>query len=90
MKRTVIVRPSADRLTEDSWIFWYDDRFHALRCSSYQHRERPTTRHKLRPTAEWCSLRHGIGSRSHPPIPEDVVAEAIRAFCTGIVVKPWE
>jgi hypothetical protein len=88
MKTVTVERVAPDKLMSHRWVFWYDDRYHALRCSHYQKCERPTTRHKLKPVVTWDQHRR---NETNPPVlDEGVKQDAILQFITGVTYKPWE
>jgi hypothetical protein len=45
MQRIEVVRNS-DPLNREVWVFWYDDRHHALVLDRYTKASRPSTRHR--------------------------------------------
>lgn len=90
MTQISIERESDDKLTRETWRFFYDDRYHALRCSHYVHEDRNTTRHKYRQTEQsWDSYRRGSG-RNPMTLPDDIQRDALRQFTCTLTVKPWD
>jgi hypothetical protein len=88
MHNLTVERTAPDQLTTERWVFWYDNRYHALRPSSYVRATRPTLRHKFRNEVTW--EQHRRRDNGALVLPDDVQAEAIAQFQAGITVKPWE
>lgn len=74
-------------LNREVWIFYYLEREHTLRCSDYWRETRPTTRHKHRIEEHYQS--HYRSGLELPPLPDDVVREAITQFTAGLTVTTW-
>ena len=82
MKNIEVTR-APDKLSCQSWRFYYDDRYHILRLTHYTVKTRPTTRHKYRDAGEsWDTYRRG--SSVAPPLPDDVAKQAIAQFTEGL------
>jgi hypothetical protein len=86
-----VERETPDKLSRQVWYFWYDDRTHVLRCSSYIKSERPSSRHKFKSVAQWTQHRRDdfYGFGLNPPLPPDVQHEAVEKFRAELVVEPW-
>lgn len=83
-----VERFAADGLSMDHWRFFYFDREHTLRVSSYYRAERPTARHKYRPVVKYSA--HMRSDIAVPPLPSDVAEEAVRRFTEGLTASTWE
>lgn len=81
MRHETVERTSGDKLTRETWRFWYYDRDHILWLDSYTLCIRPTTRHKFAVSEAYERIgRRQYDTQIVPPLPMDVVDEAIRNF----------
>lgn len=84
MRFVEVTRESHERLAQEYWRFWYDERLHALVLDEYASRQRPTLRHKFRTVAGYARLGRrkdeDVVGYVSPDIPEDVAQEAHDQF----------
>lgn len=83
-----IRKVSEDRLFEQAWTFWFNDRLFKLVLDRYVHSNRPTTRHKFRVNRFYdrTDARANTIFRSEVPFPEAIQQEALNEFISNITV----
>lgn len=86
---------AAPNLARDVWVFWYDDRRHALVVDEFQRQTRPSRRHGWTTVEYYNRVDRRRGRNiprlaQAPPIPPEITAEAKAKFCEPLRVGPEE
>lgn len=74
----------------ETWEFVYLSNEHTLRCSKWSRQTRPTKRHKFQDVEYYNAYERRQNTVTQPVIPEDIEAEAIREFATGLTVTHFK
>ena len=85
MNRIEVIVETGDRLQREVWAFWYSDRDHELRCSSWRDESRVSLRHKYRADQVYEQNRRGTVER--PTVPESVALAAKQQFIDALKVQ---